>query len=707
MKDGFYCKPGKGGSDLKADIKVCGNKGDSNETQYSLTSTLPFSEVLHRSNLTDSDRRELLFLLDNHNVVLIKIGHTNLKLVSEISRYLYQAGWTNCEKMIACVESNRFTTTVTSISGGSVEFLDKFERNSSEVARKVYLTDDFLIREALIDPYLLAYSAILIDIRSQERPVNIDILLILLRKLKHKRNDLRIIIVLSEISYIRSFFKFFNATKESSMLAGTPATMVIKPLRHHCVKIFHLKQNPILLFCSLGKKYDHNSSMIMVNMAVKACITINREAESDSGDILVFLNGREEIISATNQIEEMGNLNRSKLKLMAFSLSDIKHKLIFKDSLIGIRRVIFASGFQASIMNFDGIKFVVDNGLTKLRIFDIKTGLNIFTTSPISRDEALKRASLAKTSVNGVVYRLYSKNVYEKFSPQSCPDIEKMCLSKSIVQLKSLGMNNILNQPYINFPSEDILCESMNEMAQIGLIDRHGNLVHPISDIVVDLSIDPKLAKIIVASTEEQFKCTLEIVSIVAVLASGPIFCYNDKPSQRIVSQKKFCVEEGDLITYLNVYQGFITNQRDFRWCRRNFVVYETLRKAEILRSNILKSLQHIIGQRHFSQNFNYKLVQKCICTGFFRNIAVSQPDGSYRHVRFSNTPLYIHPQSSLFRRAPKYVAFTEGTICGRVLIIFLAMYFSSRIFIHNLTVIEPSWILEMFPQFFKSINLS
>lgn len=80
------------------------------------------------------------------------------------------------------------------------------------------------------------------------------------------------------------------------------------------------------------------------------------------------------------------------------------------------------------------------------------------------------------------------------------------------------------------------------------------------------------------------------------------------------------------------------------------------LRKS--LESLVYRDLISCIFPRHkldvVSAGKNTVRVQKCICSGFFRNAAKKDPQEGYRTLVDSQV-VYIHPSSSLFNRQPEW----------------------------------------------------
>lgn len=84
----------------------------------------------------------------------------------------------------------------------------------------------------------------------------------------------------------------------------------------------------------------------------------------------------------------------------------------------------------------------------------------------------------------------------------------------------------------------------------------------------------------------------------------------------------------------------------------------------------------------------DYNIVRKAICSGFFRNAAKKDPQEGYKTL-VEGTPVYIHPSSALFNRNPEWLVYHE-------------LVLTTREYCHNVTAVEPKWLVEVAPQFFK-----
>ncbi len=74
-----------------------------------------------------------------------------------------------------------------------------------------------------------------------------------------------------------------------------------------------------------------------------------------------------------------------------------------------------ATNIAETSLTIPGIKYVVDSGKAKQKIYEPKIGLEKFAITWISKASANQRAGRAGRVAPGHCYRLYSSAVYEAF----------------------------------------------------------------------------------------------------------------------------------------------------------------------------------------------------------------------------------------------------------------------------------------------------
>ena len=69
---------------------------------------------------------------------------------------------------------------------------------------------------------------------------------------------------------------------------------------------------------------------------------------------------------------------------------------------------------------------------------------------PISQSSAQQRAGRAGRIRSGKVYRLYTEESYNKLQVSSVPEIQRSHLSPVVLQLKALGIDNVLRFHFLS-----------------------------------------------------------------------------------------------------------------------------------------------------------------------------------------------------------------------------------------------------------------
>jgi ATP-dependent RNA helicase DDX35 len=527
---------------------------------------------------------------------------------------------------------------------------------------------------------------------AHERSISSDILLGLLKKIRRKRPDLRII-VSSATLQAEAFRNFFSEVKEDTAPdakqneQGNVASIISLEGRAYPIDILYLE--------TPAEDY--------VEKAVSTVLDIH--TAEPKGDILVFLTGRDEIDQAVQGVSERsiqlppGSQSILPLPLYA-GLPTEQQMYVFEEAPENYRKVIFSTNIAEASVTIDGIVYVIDSGFVKLRAYNPKTGIESLTATPVSKASAAQRAGRAGRTKPGKCFRLYTEEAYQSLPDTNVPEIQRSNLAPFILQLKALGIDNVLRFDFLTPPPAELMIRALELLYSLGALDDYAKLTKPLGLRMAELAVEPMMAKTLLSAPS--FGCLSEILTIAAMTSlGGNIWIQHEGEKKKSESAKrKFAVEEGDHLTLLNIYQTFITKGRkESRFCHENLINFKAMTRAVSIRNQLKRYLER------FGLNVDESLaphstaaassnkaeqIRRCLTAGYFAHAARMQPDGTFRNVS-GTTVLHAHPSSIMFNRKADWVIFHEVMETG------------TKTFIRDITRIEKSWLLEYAPEFYKT----
>ncbi|KAG7095106.1 hypothetical protein E1B28_005891 [Marasmius oreades] len=615
-------------------------------------------------------REKLLYCVEKYGVTIV-VGQTGCGKTTQLPQYLMESGWASEGNVIACTQprrvaatsvAGRVATEVGTVLGDEVGYTIRFEDVSDkQKTRILYMTDGMLFRETLVDPLLSRYSVIMLD-EAHERSVYTDLLLGVLKKIRRKRPSLRLIVSSATLD-ATSFLEYFTASNSSE-----EATIVSLEGRLYPVEVAYLKE----------------SVADYVRKAAELAVDIN--LKQGPGDILVFLTGREEIENCLEYLSELlPTLPRTATRLVPLALhaglTTEEQLAVFEPPDRGTRKVIISTNIAEASVTIEGIKFVVDSGFVKIRVYNPTTALASLATVPTSKASATQRAGRAGRTSSGICYRLYPLEAFDSLPPSTPAEITRTDLTTPVLQLKSLGIDNLMKFEWVSAPPAESLLRALEGLFAAEMIGEDGKLT-AVGQKVAECPVEMGIARMLFKSKE--YQCGEEILTIAAMTAVQDVFVIRDGAQGALdeLERRKFTAEEGDHLTLLNAYNAFTRYGRASGWCKNHAISFRAMSRAVSIRAQLKKFMQRF-GLPVESCQGDAKRLRRCLVGGYWRNGAKWVGDGTYRSVR-GNKVLYAHPTSVLFTRKPR-----SGWV------VFHEMEETKKTQIRIITEIESNWLIE------------
>ncbi|KAF6764938.1 pre-mRNA splicing factor [Ephemerocybe angulata] len=542
-------------------------------------------------------RQKLLYCVENHGVTIV-VGQTGCGKTTQLPQFLYQAGWADSGHVIACTQPRRVAAT--SVAA----------RVAAEIGTTLGEEVGYTIRFEDLDEV-------------HERSVHTDLLLGILKKIRRKRPELRLIGRMYPVQIAYSDEPVPNFVEKAAQVAW------------------------------------------------------NTHLQGGSGDILIFLPGRDDIEMCLEELVGALPASAPRMELVPLyaGLSTDEQLRAFSAPEKGKRKVVVSTNIAEASVTIEGIRYVIDCGLVKIRVYNPSTMISSLVVVPASKASVAQRAGRAGRTSNGVCYRLFTKDTFDSLPASTPPEISRTDLTSIILQLKALGIDDLMKFEWISSPPAETIVKAYDTLRTSGLITDHNTLT-PIGSKIAECPLEYNIAKMLFASKD--FSCGEEILTIAAMVSIQDVFIIPGGAPGALaeLERRKFTAEEG--VTY----NAFIRYGQSLSWCKAHALSFRAMSRAVSIRSQ-LKKYMHRFELPIKSCEGDAKRLRQCLVSGYWRHSAKWQPDGTYLSVH-GNKIMHVHPTSVLFTRKPK---------SGWVL--FHDVEETKQLQIRILTEIEPEWLLD------------
>ncbi|MBX2963054.1 MAG: ATP-dependent helicase HrpB [Cyclobacteriaceae bacterium] len=352
--------------------------------------------------------------------------------------------------------------------GERVGYRVRFENKVSSRTRIEVVTEGILTRMIQRDNALEDVGLVIFD-EFHERSLQADLALALCIQTQHVlRDDLRILIM--------------SATLDGQALSEKlTAPLISSDGKKYPVEVRYL-----------GDDKDGYTSVYMAR-------TIRRALIEEKGDVLAFLPGTGEIKRTVDLLEQ------ENLPVILFPLyGDLPFKkqqeAILPDPQ-GRRKVVLATSIAETSLTIEGIRVVIDSGLSRVPKFDPRNGLTRLETVRVTNDAADQRTGRAGRLGPGICYRLWSEATQRNLQPNRKPEILEADLSSMVLELAAWGITDVSELTWITPPPMGAVSQAKELLAQLGAlaedhITKHGRAM-------ADLPTHPRIAHMLVSHSGE------------------------------------------------------------------------------------------------------------------------------------------------------------------------------------------------------------
>jgi ATP-dependent helicase HrpB len=365
-------------------------------------------------------------------------------------------------RLAARMAARRVAEELGEAPGETVGYRVRFEDVSSRRTRIRFVTEGVLERMLLDSPALEGIAAVVLD-EFHERHLQGDVALASAEALRRSR-------------------------RPDLLLVAMSATLDAAPLAAHL-------SAPV--FRSEGKRFEvateHLAAPDERPLASQVASAVRKlVSEGLDGDVLVFLPGAAEIRRAREACEKIAQQAALTVVPLHGDLSPQEQDAAVKPG--PLRKVILSTNVAESSITVEGVSAVIDSGLARVASQAPWSGMSRIRVQKVSRASATQRAGRAGRTRPGRCLRLYTQGDFEGRPDHDEPEIRRLDLTQTWLELKTLGTTEL---PWLEPPPQPHVRAAEELLQKLGATDGEGRVTET-GRAMVRFSVHPRVARVIV-----------------------------------------------------------------------------------------------------------------------------------------------------------------------------------------------------------------
>lgn len=389
-------------------------------------------------------------------------------------------------RLAARAAADRMAATLGQKAGGTVGYRTRLQNRIGPDTRIEVVTEGVFTRMILDDPALEGVGAVLFD-EFHERSLDADLGLALARDSQSVlRDDLRLLVM--------------SATLD---IAGVSRLLENAPVIEAEGRMFPVETR------YLGRNLVERFEDAMAKAVMQAL-------HDETGSILAFMPGQGEIHRTVQRLNE--RLRDPTVDVVALygALDKGEQDRAIEPAAPGRRKVVLATSVAETSLTIEGVRVVIDGGLSRVPRFEPSSGLTRLATVKVSKSSAEQRRGRAGRVEPGVCYRLWDEEQTRGLVAHQRPEIQEADLTAFALDLARWGAKSVDGLALLDPPPAGAMSEARKVLTRLGALDAKGDLT-PHGRRLTRIPLTPRLAHMVAVASDQGD--ALEGAKIAAVLS--------------------------------------------------------------------------------------------------------------------------------------------------------------------------------------------
>lgn len=375
-------------------------------------------------------------------------------------------------RIAARAAARRMASVLGEAVGATVGYRVRMDAHVSAKTRLEVVTEGVFTRMILEDPGLDGVAGVLFD-EFHERSLDADLGLALAIEARGLlRPDLRVVVMSATL----------DGARVASLLSEAP--LIESRGRAFEVETRYRPRQPA------DRLETHAARTIRAALQ-----------ETGAGDVLVFLPGQREIRAVAAELagatQGQGDVRVTPLY---GGLAPADQDLAITPAPPGVRKVILSTSIAETSLTIEGVRVVVDSGLSRAPRYDPARGLTRLETIRSSLASADQRRGRAGRTAPGVCYRLWAEAETRGLDPHGRPEILDADLTGLALDLARWGARSPDGLAFLDPPGVGAFAAARAALARLGALDPDGALTAH-GEALARLPLPPRLGHMVLAAT--------------------------------------------------------------------------------------------------------------------------------------------------------------------------------------------------------------